>query len=164
MYKIDKIDYRIVNLLIEDGRMQAAEIARLLKGEISERVVRYRIKRMIDEGIIRISAIINPHALGFQVIADIFIEIETAHIEEIARKLVEHKKVSYVACSIGELNMSVQIVAHNNAEVYSFATEYIGKMPGVRKTTTSIVPITLKDVYQWRIPESVLNARLDRED
>jgi hypothetical protein len=31
----------------------------------------------------------------------------------------------------------------------------IGKIPGVRKTTTSIVPLVLKDVYQWRIPDSV---------
>jgi hypothetical protein len=34
--------------------------------------------------------------------------------------------------------------------------EVIGKMPGVRKTTTSIVPLVLKDVYQWQIPRDAI--------
>jgi Lrp/AsnC family transcriptional regulator for asnA, asnC and gidA len=155
MYEIDVIDSEIVNLLMEDGRMQAADIARRLGGKTSERAVRYRIKRMVQKGIIKISAVLNPHALGFQVIADVFIEVETGHIENVARKLTEHENVSYVACSIGERDISAQIIARDNAEVYYLATEYIGKLPGVRKTTTSIVPITLKDVYQWRIPKSI---------
>ena len=155
MYEIDVIDCEIVNLLMEDGRMHAAQIARRLGGKISERAVRYRIKRMVQDDIIKISAIINPHSLGFQVIADVFIEVETGHIESVAKKLSEHENVSYVACSIGERDISVQIIARNNAEIYHFATDYIGKLPGVRRTTTSIVPITLKDIYQWRIPKSI---------
>jgi hypothetical protein len=36
--------------------------------------------------------------------------------------------------------------------VYSFVTGVVAKIPGVRKTSTLIVPIILKDVYQWHIP------------
>jgi Lrp/AsnC family transcriptional regulator for asnA, asnC and gidA len=151
MYEIDKIDRDIVDLLMEDGRMSAAEIARRV-GEISERAVRYRIERMVSEGVIKVSAIINPKALGFRVIADVFIEVESSRIEEVAEKLTHLERVSYVACSIGESDISAQIVALNNNEVYTFVTEVIGKVPGVRKTTTSIVPVVLKDVYDWKIP------------
>lgn len=158
MYKIDVIDYKIVNLLMEDGRMKAACISRRLGGKVSERAIRYRIQRMIEDGIIKISAILNPRLLGFQVIVDVFIEVEAGLTDEIALKLASHERVSYVACSIGERDISVQLVALDNQEVYSFVTEYIGKLPGVRKITTSIVPITLKDVYQWRIPESLFQA------
>jgi Lrp/AsnC family transcriptional regulator for asnA, asnC and gidA len=151
MYEIDKIDRDIVDLLMEDGRMSAAEIARRV-GEISERAVRYRIERMVSEGVIKVSAIINPKALGFRVIADVFIEVESSRIEEVAEKLTHLERVSYVACSIGESDISAQIVALNNNEVYTFVTEVIGRVPGVRKTTTSIVPVVLKDVYDWKIP------------
>lgn len=156
MHEIDKIDRNIVNLLIEDGRMQAAEIARRLGGEVSERAIRYRIQRLIDEQIIHISAVPNPHALGFQVVADVFLDVEPGRIEEVARVLAEHELVSYVAYAIGERDLSVQIVGRSNADVYTFTTEYIGKLPGVRRTTTSIVPLTLKDVHQWRIPHSAV--------
>lgn len=153
MSKIDKIDKQIVDLLMGDGRMPAAEVARRIGG-VSERVVRYRIERMVKEGVISISAIPRPRAFGYQVVADVFVEVESGQINEVASRLTQYDCVSYVACSIGERDVSLQVVARNNAEVYEFATEVIGKMPGVRKTNTSIVPVVLKDVYQWQIPES----------
>jgi hypothetical protein len=32
----------------------------------------------------------------------------------------------------------------------------------VRRTTTSIVPVILKDVYQWRIPDHVAKDPLQK--
>lgn len=153
MYEIDKIDRDIVHLLMEDGRMPSAGIARRI-GDISERAVRYRIDRMVCEGVIKISAIANPKSLGYSVVADVFLEIESDSIDEVARQMTKYECVSYVACSIGEADVSVQIVARDTEEVYRFVTDVIGKVPGVRKTITSIVPFVLKDVFQWRIPES----------
>jgi Lrp/AsnC family transcriptional regulator for asnA, asnC and gidA len=151
MYEIDKIDLQIVDLLMEDGRMPAAEIARRL-GAISERAVRYRVGRMVEDRLIQISAVVNPKKFGYNVIADILIEVETNQIENVARALAVSDNVSYVACAIGETDVSVQVVARDTEEVYRFATQVIGRIPGVIKTTTSIVPFVLKDIYQWRLP------------
>ena len=156
MYKTDNIDRKIVNLLMEDGRMHAAEIARRI-GNISERAVRYRIDRMVENDVIKISAVVNPKAVGMNVVADIWLEVDSDSIVEVARKMAEFDNVSYVACSIGETDISVQIQARDTGEVYRFVTEVIGKVPGVRKTTTSIVPLVLKDVYQWRIPPEAVD-------
>ncbi len=155
MYKIDKIDLQIVNLLMEDGRMHAAEIARRV-GNISERAVRYRIDRMIENRVIQIGAIVRPKSVGMTVVADVWMECDSDAILDVARKMVEYENVSYVACSIGETDVSVQLLARDTGDVYRFVTEVIGKVPGVRKTTTSIVPLVLKDVYQWRIPSSLV--------
>ncbi len=154
MYEIDNIDSKIVNLLLEDGRLPASEIARRL-GKISERAVRYRIDRMVAEGVIRISAIVNPQAFGMTTIADVWLEVESDQILVVAKKMAEFSNVSYVACAIGENDVSIQIVAKDTADVYRFVTEIVRKVPGVIKTTTSIVPIILKDVYQWRVPEEL---------
>jgi Lrp/AsnC family transcriptional regulator, regulator for asnA, asnC and gidA len=151
MYEIDKTDVKIVNLLLEDGRVPASEIARRL-GDISERAVRYRIDRMVEDGVIRVSAIVSPQAFGLTTYADVWMEVESDKILEVANKMAEFQNVSYVACSIGETDVSIQIVAKDTSEVYRFVTEVVRKVPGVRKTTTSIVPIILKDVYQWRVP------------
>ena len=152
MYEIDKLDVKIVNLLLDDGRMPASEIARRLEG-ISERAVRYRIDRMVEEGVIRVSAIVSPQAFGLTTFADVWMEVESDKILEVANKMAEFQNVSYVACGIGETDVSIQIVAKDTTEVYKFVTEVVRKVPGVRKTTTSIVPIILKDVYQWRVPD-----------
>jgi len=154
MYEIDKIDVKIVNILLEDGRMSASQIAREL-GEISERAVRYRIEKMIDEGVIQISAVVRPQAFGLATIADVWLEVESDHILEVAKKMAEYDNVSYVACGIGETDVSIQVVARDTSEIYHFVTEVVRKTIGVRKTTTSIVPMILKDVYQWRVPARI---------
>lgn len=157
MYKIDNIDLKIIDLLMEDGRIHAAEAARRV-GNISERTVRYRIDRMLQNEIFQITAIINPRAVGMSVVADVWLECDADAIMEVARKMAEYENISYVACSIGETDVSVQVLARDTAEVYRFVTEVIGKVPGVRKTTTSIVPVVLKDVYQWRIPSGTMKS------
>jgi Lrp/AsnC family transcriptional regulator for asnA, asnC and gidA len=162
MYNFDKIDIKIVNLLLEDGRMPASEIARRLE-DISERAVRYRIDRMVSEGIIQISAVARPQAFGLTTIADIWMEVESDRILEVARKMAEFDWVSYVACGIGESDVSIQIVAKDTTEIYHYVTEVVRKVPGVRKTTTSIVPLILKDVYQWRVPEHVAREISEKE-
>lgn len=155
MYEIDKTDLAIVNLLLENGRMSASEIARRL-GDVSERSIRYRIERMLKDDLIRISAVARPEALGFSIKADVLLEVESDYIRDVAQKLVDYENVTYVACSIGQTDVSIQIVAKDTDEVYRFVTEVVGKIPGVRRTTTSIVPLVLKDVYQWRVPESII--------
>ncbi len=154
MSKIDKIDVQVVDLLMQEGRMPAAEIARRIGG-ITERVVRYRIDRMVEEGLISISAIVHPHKIDYSVAADVLLEVETGLIQEVAQILAGFDCISYVACSIGETDVSIQVIAKDTAEIYRFVTEVIGKIPGVRKTTTSIVPVVLKDVYQWHIPGDI---------
>lgn len=151
MSKIDDIDLKIINLLMDDGRMPCTEIARKI-GNITERAVRYRIDRLIKDGVFQICGVVNPKAVGFSVVADVFLVVDADSILEVAKKMAEYETVSYVACGIGETDVSVQVLGHNNEEIYQFITEVIGKVPGVRKTTTSIVPLVLKDVYQWRIP------------
>ncbi len=163
MYNFDKTDVKIVNILLEDGRMPASEIARRI-GDISERAVRYRIERMVDAGIIQISAVAKPQAFGLTTIADVWMEVESDRILEVAKKMAEFDNVSYVACGIGESDVSIQIVAKDTAEIYQFITEVIRKVPGVRKTTTSIVPLIIKDVYQWRVPERVVVEMSEKEE
>lgn len=156
-FKIDEIDEQIIDLLLVDGRMSCSEISAAI-GHITERSVRYRLTRLIDNQIIHISAIVSPSAIGFNVIADVFIQVEPGLVREIAQMLAEREEISYVACSTGEVDISIQVVASSNEAVFDFVTNVIGKIPGVRKTTTSLVPIILKDVYRWRVPNVVLKG------
>lgn len=162
MYEFDKTDIKIVNLLLEDGRMSASEMSRRM-GDISERAIRYRIDRMTDEGVIQISAVVRPEALGLNIKADVWLEVEADRVLEVAKKMASFENVTYVACSIGQNDISIQVVARDTSEIYHFVTEVVRKVSGVRKTTTSIVPIILKDVYQWRVPENIAGEFVEKE-
>src|SRR5512145_1673506 len=130
MYELDETDRLIINCLVDDGRMSASEIARQV-GDVSERSIRYRIDRLLEEGAIKIKAIPNPKVLGYVVVADVWLEVESGMVQEVAETIARLGCVSYVATSIGERDVSVQLVAHNNEEVYTIATEIFGKIAGV---------------------------------
>jgi Lrp/AsnC family transcriptional regulator for asnA, asnC and gidA len=154
-FRIDSIDARILELLQEDGRMSSTEIVRRL-GDVSERIVRHRIKRMVEEQIIRISAIVNPAAIGFGVTADVWVETEASATTKLAAALTELDQISYVSYSTGDQNISLQVHAINLTELHHYVNEVISKLPGVRRTTITIIPFTLKDIDQWKIPGSVI--------
>jgi len=158
MHELDAIDRAIVDLLIEDGRMSSADVARRI-GNVSERSVRYRLERLLHSGVIRVSAIVNPKAVGFGVTADVLLEVEPGHVQEVARRMTEFEQVSYCACSTGDRDLSIQLYARDNEELYRFVTEVIGHVPAVRRTTTILVPVVLKDVYDWRIPDPTPGGR-----
>jgi Lrp/AsnC family transcriptional regulator for asnA, asnC and gidA len=149
---IDRIDRAIVELLIEDGRMSSTEIARRIGG-LTERTVRNRLDRLI-----RMASSTSPPwwraAIGLPVTADVFVEVEPGHIMAVACRIAEFDCVTYVACSTGASDVSLQIVAEDNATLYRFVTEVIAAVPGVRKTTTILLPIIVKDDNQWPIPAS----------
>jgi Lrp/AsnC family transcriptional regulator for asnA, asnC and gidA len=152
--RIDQVDQAIVHLLIQDGRMPGTEIARRV-GDIPPRSVRDRIQALIEHGVIRVSAIVDPETVGFSVRADVFVEVESKHLLEVAQRLAQLEETSYVACSIGGPDLSIQIYARDNKELYRFVTQVIHEIPGVTRTVTTLVPLVLKDVYDWRIPDSV---------
>jgi len=151
MVKIDAIDKKISDLLVDDGRMSCSEIAKSIGG-ISERAVRYRIEKLIEKKIISVHGNVNARGLGLEVFADVFIEVEPSRVQEIAGLLAQYESVSYVACSTGDRDISIQVFAKDNKELYDFVTEVIGHIPGVRKTHTSFVPIIIKDDHIWHIP------------
>ncbi len=152
--KLDQLDKKIIDLLAVDGRMSCADIARAI-GKISERSVRYRLEKLMAENVIRVTAAPVPQSLGYSIIADVYIMVESGQVLDVARKIAAYENVSYVAGSTGEFDLRVQVIAQNNRELYDLVTEVIGKIPGVRKTTTSMVPFIVKDVDQWRIPSPV---------
>ncbi|MDR3573171.1 MAG: Lrp/AsnC family transcriptional regulator [Anaerolineaceae bacterium] len=154
-FRIDSIDARILELLQEDGRMSSTEMVRRL-GDVTERIVRHRIKRMVEEQIIRISAILNPAAIGFGVTADVWVETEASATTKLAAALTELEQISYVSYSTGDQNISLQVHAINLAELHHYVNEVISSLPGVRRTTITIIPFTLKDIDQWKIPGSVI--------
>lgn len=153
MIKIDVIDKKISDLLIENGRMSCSQIATRI-GNISERAVRYRIERLIKNKVIAVHGNVNAEGLGMVVFADVFIEVEPTSVMKVAKQIAEYEFVSYVGCSTGQTDISIQVFAHDNNELFTFVTDIIGQIPGVRKTHISFVPLIIKDDHLWHIPSS----------
>ena len=153
-FSLDAIDRQIVALLSEDGRISSAEMTRRI-GHVSERAVRYRIERLVRAGVVKITAIVNPQAVGYRVTGDVIIEVAPGMLQAVAEQLCSLDNISYVAGSVGDGDLSAQVYARDTEDLLRFVDEVIGKVRGVSRTRTVVVPWKLKDIYQWRIPETV---------
>ncbi len=151
--KIDSIDQMIIKLLMEDGRMSSAEIARRVT-DISERAIHHRVERLLQQGTIRVSAIVDPRVVGYAVRADILLDVAPGQISAVAERLVNLEQVHFVACSFGNFDVTSTVYARDNAELYKFIAETIMNIPGVESIDTTLTPLVLKDIFDWRIPMS----------
>lgn len=147
-HPLDEIDWEIIRLLNEDGRMSSAEIARRL-GDVPPRTISRRVEGLIARDIINVRAIVNPGALGYRVLADVFIEVEPGHVREVAEMVARFPQVSYVACATGGCDVSISLRVRSNEELFEFVTEQLGRIPGVRRTQTHLLPAKLKDIDTW---------------
>ena len=150
-HKVDTVDESIICLLQENGRMPAAEIARRIGAGVTERIVRFRIDKLCKDGVIHVSAFVDPEKVGFPVLADVWISVEDADVVEVARSLAALDQVSYVACSTGDYDISIQVYARSNLELHTFVNETVNKVPGVKKANFVVLPVVLKDLYAWRL-------------
>jgi DNA-binding Lrp family transcriptional regulator len=154
MDSVDQTDRAIIALLNEDGRMSSAEIARRL-GDVPSRTVSYRIDHLIERGIISVKAIVNPPALGYNVLADVFLEVEPGRVRAVADRVASFPQVSYVACATGESDVSITVRVRNNEELFNFVTDQLSGIPGVRRTQTHLLPVMIKDIDSWLPPELI---------
>lgn len=154
VYIPDETDWKIIKLLNKDGRMPSTEIAEKL-GNITARTVNNRIKALTKDGIITVRAVIDPDKVGYGVLADAYIEVEPGLVSEVANLVANLPEISYVACAIGDVDVSVSIRAQTIRELFDFVESKLGKIPGVRRTQTHILPVRIKDLDTWFPPKAM---------
>ena len=158
MHAPNQTDWQIIKLLNEDGRMPSTEIAERL-GDISARTVNNRIRVLTKAKIISVRAVIDPEKVGYGVLADVYVEVEAGQVREVAYKIADFPEVSYVACVAGAVDVSVSARARTITELYDFVEGRLGKIPGVRRTQTYILPLKIKDLDTW-LPPSATEMRI----
>lgn len=150
----DQTDWQIITLLNEDGRMSSAEIAERLGG-VSARTVNNRIKALTKEGIIKICAIVNSEKVGYGVLADVYIEVEPGLARKVSHQLAAFDEISYVACVVGDVDVSCSVRARTIPELFDFIEGEIALIPGVRRTQTYLLPYKIKEIDTWLPPNTV---------
>ncbi len=135
--KIDHVNYRILEFLKKDARIPFTEIAQDL--EISDATVHVRVKKMIDEGVIKGYTIkVNPEALGKRIYGLVLINVIPGTLEEVAKRLVENEKIDAIYEIHGQNDLIIKIWAGNLDEMRELMLK-IREIPKVRSTELTTV-------------------------
>ena len=113
-YKLDARDVKILAELDKNARQSNNQIGK--KVRLSKEVVKYRIDKMIDAGVIsRFHTVINYFRLGIMKFK-LYLRLTNASkekIEEIGQYFFKHKKTEWDVSCTGRWDMNIGFLVHN---------------------------------------------------
>ncbi len=141
---IDALDLMIIRELQSDPQQPQADIARKLGAAAT--TVRRRLKRLLDEHIIRIVAIADPHALGYNVRAMIGIKVLPGRIDDVADRLASYANVHYALMTTGPYDMVAWAVFRDTDELSGFIRLELGGIDGLASYESMLTLKVVKDL------------------
>jgi Lrp/AsnC family transcriptional regulator for asnA, asnC and gidA len=135
---LDKIDHKILQMLVRNARMPFLEIAR--ECGISGAAIHQRVKKLDEQGIILGSRlVVDPRLLGYDVCAFVGIKVSEPTLEsstiEALCQIPEVVECHYIT---GAHNLMVKLYCEDNEHLMRTLSEGIRKIPGVVGTETVI--------------------------
>lgn len=140
--ELDKIDLRILQSLLDDGRMSFSAIAKEVS--LTDVAIKKRFERLKRKGVIAaISANLDLKALGYE--NPIFVQIrsEISKNKNLVKRLKEFDSVVELYQILGEYNLFAKLVVPN-LEVAEKFIESLGTLDGVLDIKTSVILSELK--------------------
>lgn len=135
---LDKIDRKILQLLVRNARMPFLEIAR--ECGISGAAIHQRVKKLDEQGVILGSKLlVDPRLLGYDVCAFVGVRVQEPSLEGATIKALESIP-EVVECHYitGKYNLMIKVFCRDNNHLMQTLGEGIRKIPGVVATETLI--------------------------
>jgi len=133
---LDAIERQIISHMQEDGRIPFVKLSEFLG--VTEGTIRRKFKRLVENGVLKVTAISNPHAMGFDAPAFIGINVERRQLENVVKKLVKMAEVQFVAVTTGPYEIITQVITLSNKNLFEILMK-IGSFKGVQNTHTSLM-------------------------
>jgi Lrp/AsnC family transcriptional regulator for asnA, asnC and gidA len=142
VYELDDIDRHIIAALKVDGRATNQRIARSLK--ISPATVGARIRRLENVNAMRVVAVTDFAALGYQVLLAVGIEVQGRPAEEVAQELAALEEVFAVHVVTGARDIEILVALHDLKELETFLLRDVAKIRGIGSLSAGIAADVIK--------------------
>ena len=110
--RLDDVDRRLTELLMEDGRMSYAALAPQIG--LSQAATRIRVQRLLDERIIDVNARVDPAVLGYGVYAFVLMSAR-GPVGPVATQVTAVPEAVFVVHTSGGWDLLVEVRASDNA-------------------------------------------------
>lgn len=148
---LDRLDRGIIAALQVDGRRAYSRIADEVG--VSESVIRYRVRRLEDAGILQIVGIADPLRIGFDLMALVGVKVTAGRLDEVCERLRNIAEVSYLVVTAGSFDLFVEVMCRDSAHFGEVLTGNIQDIDGVVETESFLVLQIHKMSYGWGVEE-----------
>ena len=145
---LDELDHQIIDRLSHDARVSNREIGR--EFGLTEGTIRSRLKRLLDNKVIRVSAVTNANNLRNPILAYLWIEANSARdIQALAERLAELPEITFVSTMLGRADVLAMTLVENGNELIEFLHQTVDKIPGVRRVRYSLGQNFIKHDFRY---------------
>jgi DNA-binding Lrp family transcriptional regulator len=151
-YIMDELDNKILDTLEAQGYKKPSDLAPLIG--VGERTIYRRIAKMRTEELIKFVAIPNIRQAGYKAWAKIGIKVTLGEAHNVARALMTHPSVYFVAYSIGAFDVFIGVRFRTTDGLSYFVNSELTKIKGI-KSTEVLLLIGPKKYYNfiWPTPD-----------
>ena len=147
LISLDELDHAIIDLLRKDGRLPYRAIARELA--LTEATVRSRVKRLEESGTMRVVAVTDIEAAGYQMLLAIGVQVENRSPSDVAVDLAKIPEIFSVNVVVGTHDVEVLVVAEDLDALNALLGKLLSSIAGIRRLTPSLAMNVLKNQPDW---------------
>lgn len=138
MEKIDNLDKKILNIIMNNARIPSKDVA--VECGVSRAAIHQRIQRLIETKVITGSGYyVDPKILGYNTCTYIGVSLEKGSMyRDVVRQLEEIPEVVECHYTTGPYSMIIKVFAHDNQHLMQLLNDRIQHIPGVTETETLI--------------------------
>lgn len=155
-FSVDDIDLAIVEQLRINGRATNQQIANNLG--LTAATVSTRIRRMEDADKLRVVAVSDFSAHGYNVLMELAIEVDGRPASEVAMELAEFPEVFAAHLVTGRYDIDMLVVLRDFSDLPTLLLDKFSKVRGIR----SMMPAIAVDVLKYKFDVAPLEARSPR--
>jgi Lrp/AsnC family transcriptional regulator for asnA, asnC and gidA len=126
---LSPLDRELIHALQADGRASYASLAAHVG--VTEKIVRGRVNALRAAGVIDITTVTDPGALGYRYVSLIGIRATGVGSLQIATRLAHLEGVDYVVVTTGRYNLLVELFSRTLADLREVVDSRIQALPGV---------------------------------
>ena len=152
-FTVDDIDRNIVEQLRINGRATNQQIADNL--DLTAATVSTRIRRMEDANKLRVVAVSDFAAHGYNVLMEVAIEVDGRPASEVAEELAEFDEVFAAHLVTGRYDIDMLVVLRDFDELPALLFDKFSRVRGIR----SMTPAIAVDVIKYKFDVAPIEAR-----
>lgn len=140
---MDKIDWKILAELENDGRVSFADLSDRVG--LSKSPCWSRVREMEADGVIQgFGARVDPVALGLAVQSYVFVEIDFHSHAEFEEAATQHPAIIECHTTAGESDYLLRVFARSVEHLDDLLRHELSKLPGVHRLSTTVCLKTIK--------------------
>ena len=116
---------------------------------VNEATVRTRLRRLEEANMLRVVAMRDLSAMGFEYLAPVGVQVKGRAATAVGEELAKIELVITVNVAIGTHDLEIQVVSSTLAEMEELLTNVIAKIDGVERLFPSLALKVLKYNPEW---------------